>query len=101
MSIKLTLVFIPAGTVFNKFDQPLLKAASVPVEWIGVLYALAGVSGFFATRYPGWLTAGFSSVSLMHATGIMAVIELLLSAILQFLMAVRGVLSCKLEVRLP
>ncbi|PLS17127.1 MFS transporter [Bacillus sp. M6-12] len=79
MFINLTLVFIPAGAVFNKFDQLILKEAAVPVEWIGVLYALAGIAGFFATRHLGWLTAKFSSVSLMHITGIMAVIGLLLS----------------------
>jgi MFS family permease len=80
MFLNVSLVFIPAGAVFNNFDQPLLKGAGVPVAMIGVVYALAALLGFFASRSIGWMTSKVSRRSWMYITGIMAIIGLLLSA---------------------
>jgi hypothetical protein len=47
MFLNVSLVFIPASAVFDKFDQPLLKNAGMPVTMIGAIYALAALLVFF------------------------------------------------------
>ncbi len=81
MFINVTLVFIPAAAVFDKFDQPLLKAAGLPVSMIGVVYALTAVLGYIASRSIGWMTSKFSRIGLMYATGAMAVAGLLVAGV--------------------
>ncbi|MFX3629663.1 MAG: MFS transporter [Ectobacillus sp.] len=78
--LNVSLVFIPAGAVFDKFDQPLLKNAGAPVTMIGVIYALAALLGFFASRSIGWMTAKITKEKWMSITGYMAVIGLALAA---------------------
>ncbi|RDI39894.1 MFS transporter [Falsibacillus pallidus] len=80
MFLNVTLVFIPAGAVFKNFDQPFLKDAGLPVEWIGVMYALSALMGFFASRSIHLMTKRFSRVFLMNATGLLAVGGLVLAA---------------------
>lgn len=81
MFLNVTLVFIPAGAVYGYFDQPLMIEAGLSVSLIGLMYAAASVSGFFASQSIGWLTKQFSHVFLMNITGFMAFGGLLLSAL--------------------
>lgn len=81
MFLNVTLVFIPAGAVYGYFDQPLILEAGLPVFFIGVMYALASVVGYFASQSIGWLTNQFSRVFLMNLTGFLAFAGLLLSAL--------------------
>ena len=55
--------------------------AGLPVFFIGVMYALASVVGYFASQSIGWLTNQFSRVFLMNLTGFLAFAGLLLSAL--------------------
>ncbi|WP_044336809.1 MFS transporter [Rossellomorea aquimaris] len=80
MFLNVTLVFIPAGAVYQYFDQPLMKEAGLPVYFIGVFYAISAVMGFLASNSIGWMTAKFSRVKLMSVSGFLAVAGLLLSA---------------------
>lgn len=81
MFLNVSLVFISAGVVFQNFDQPLLKNAGVPVFAIGIIYAIAAIVGYFASRSIGWMTSRFSHVLLLHVTGYLAVFGLLVSAL--------------------
>ncbi|WRP04799.1 MFS transporter [Rossellomorea aquimaris] len=81
MFLNVTLVFIPAGAVYQYFDQPLMKEAGLPVYLIGVFYAISAVMGYFASNSIGWMTAKVSRVKLMIVSGLLAVIGLLLSAL--------------------
>ncbi|MGD6848157.1 MFS transporter [Rossellomorea aquimaris] len=81
MFLNVTLVFIPAGAVYQYFDQPLMKEAGLPVYLIGVFYAISAVMGYFASNSIGWITAKVSRVKLMSVSGLLAVIGLLLSAL--------------------
>ncbi|MGE6752541.1 MFS transporter [Rossellomorea sp. NPDC071047] len=81
MFLNVTLVFIPAGAVYQYFDQPLMKEAGLPVYLIGVFYAISAVMGYFASNSIGWMTAKVSRVKLMSVSGLLAVIGLLLSAL--------------------
>jgi MFS family permease len=51
MFLNVTLVFIPAGAVYQYFDQPLLLNAGVPVYWIGVFYAVSAILGYIASKF--------------------------------------------------
>jgi MFS family permease len=75
---QLTIVFIPAGAIFDNFDQLVLTSAGIPVMMIGVLYSIAAVIGFIASRSIGIMTRRISSVVLMYGTGALAVISLLM-----------------------
>ncbi|WP_456270975.1 MFS transporter [Bacillus sp. AK031] len=79
--VNFTLVFIPADSVYEAFNQPIFTDAGLPVVMIGVLYALAAVGGFFISQSVGWFTNRFSRVLLMNVTGALAAIGLLLSAL--------------------
>ncbi|MCA1062898.1 MFS transporter [Rossellomorea sp. AcN35-11] len=81
MFLNVTLVFIPAGAVYQYFDQPLMKDAGLPVYLIGVFYALSAVVGFLASNSIGWMTGKISRVKLMTISGFLAVTGLLLSAV--------------------
>jgi MFS family permease len=81
MFLNVTLVFIPAGAVYQYFDQPLMQEAGLPVFFIGVFYAISAVMGYFASNSIGWITAKVSRVKLMSVSGLLAVIGLLLSAL--------------------
>ncbi|MFI8687329.1 MFS transporter [Rossellomorea sp. NPDC077527] len=81
MFLNVTLVFIPAGAVYQYFDQPLLKDAGVPVYLIGVFYAVAAILGYIASNSIGWMTGRFSRVWLMNLSGLLAVVGLLLSGL--------------------
>lgn len=81
MFLNVTLVFIPAGAVYQYFDQPLMKEAGLPVYLIGVFYAISAAVGYFASNSIGWMTAKVSRVKLMSVSGLLAVIGLLLSAL--------------------
>ncbi|QOR68714.1 MFS transporter [Cytobacillus suaedae] len=80
--LNFTLVFIPADSVYEAFNQPIFTNAGVPVVMIGVLYALAAIFGFFASQSVGWFTSRFPRTFLMTVTGGLAAIGLFLSAIL-------------------
>ncbi|MBM7663484.1 MFS family permease [Bacillus mesophilus] len=80
--INFTLVFIPADSVYEAFNQPIFTSAGVPVVMIGVLYALAAVLGFVTSQSVGWFTSRFSRTLLMNVTGGLAAVGLLLSALL-------------------
>ncbi|MCA1058596.1 MFS transporter [Rossellomorea aquimaris] len=81
MFLNVTLVFIPAGAVYQYFDQPLLKDAGVPVYLIGVFYAVAAILGYIASNSIGWMTGRFARVWLMNLSGLLAVVGLLLSGL--------------------
>ncbi|GIN87949.1 MFS transporter [Heyndrickxia sporothermodurans] len=81
MFLNLTLVFIPAAAVYDYFNQPLFIHAGLPVMFIGILYAIAAIIGYFSSHSVGWMTKRFSRVLLMNMTGWLAVIGLLISAI--------------------
>ncbi|MBW3114400.1 MFS transporter [Bacillus sp. MCCB 382] len=81
MFLNVTLVFIPAGAVYQYFDQPLLKDAGVPVYMIGVFYAVSAIFGYIASNSIGWMTARFSRILLMNLSGLIAVVGLLLSGL--------------------
>ncbi|MFS0864688.1 MFS transporter [Fredinandcohnia sp. 179-A 10B2 NHS] len=83
MFLNVTLVFIPAGAVYEYFDQPLMKNAGLPVMYIGIIYACASILGYFASNSIGWLTNKFSRIFLMNATGLLAVAGLFVSAIFE------------------
>jgi MFS family permease len=78
MFLNVTIVFIPVGAIFDNFDQLVLTGAGVPVMVIGVLYSIAAIIGFFASRSIGWMTKRFSAVLLMNVTGGLAVVCLLI-----------------------
>jgi MFS family permease len=81
MFLNVTLVFIPAGAVYQYFDQPLLLNAGVPVYWIGVFYAVSAILGYIASNSIGWLTSHFSRMMLMNLSGLLAVGGLLISGL--------------------
>ncbi|MFE8700469.1 MFS transporter [Cytobacillus sp. FJAT-54145] len=80
--INFTLVFIPADSVYEAFNQPIFTGAGLPVVMIGVLYASAAVLGFITSRSVGWFTEHFSRKTLMTLTGALAAIGLFLSAMM-------------------
>ena len=47
MFLNVSLVFIPSGAVFGNFDQPFMTDAGLPIAFIGVMYAIASLIGFF------------------------------------------------------
>ncbi len=83
MFINITLVFIPVGAIFAKFDQKLLVDAGLPVFWIGIVYAIASMIGFIASRSIGWMTARIDRVTLLFVTGMIAVLGLVSAALFQ------------------
>ncbi|WP_181347187.1 MFS transporter [Thalassobacillus sp. CUG 92003] len=76
MFMNITLVFIPATAIFEKFDQKLLADAGLPVYLIGVVYAIAALIGFIASRSIGLLTKVINPVRLLFITGMIAVLGL-------------------------
>ncbi|MCT2535717.1 MFS transporter [Aquibacillus koreensis] len=79
--INFTLVFIPADSVYEAFNQPIFTNAGLPVVMIGVVYSLAAICGYIASQSVGRLTSRFSRKGLMFVTGILSFIGLLLSAL--------------------
>ncbi|MGR9048054.1 MFS transporter [Halobacillus faecis] len=82
MFINISLVFIPAVAIFEKFDQKLLVDAGLPVYGIGVVYAVTALIGFVAARSIGWMTKRVTRVHLLFITGILAVLSLSVAALL-------------------
>jgi MFS family permease len=78
--LNYTLVFIPADSVYEAFNQPLFKDAGLPVMFIGVLYAIAAIGGFVISQSVGWFTSKFPRKGLMWVTGSLAAVGLFLSA---------------------
>jgi MFS family permease len=81
--LNYTLVFIPADSVYEAFNQLLLKDAGLPVMFIGVLYALAAIGGFIVSQSVGWFTSRFARKGLMGVTGGLAAAGLFLSAMFE------------------
>ncbi|MBB6452478.1 MFS family permease [Salirhabdus euzebyi] len=79
--INFTLVFIPADSVYEAFNQPIFTNAGLPVVMIGVMYALAATLGYMTSQSVGWFSSKFSRKSLMFVTGILAAIGLFVSAV--------------------
>ncbi|CDQ18408.1 Fucose permease [Halobacillus karajensis] len=77
MFMNITLVFIPAVAIFEKFDQKLLVDAGLPVYGIGFIYALTSLIGFIAARSIGWMTKKVMRIQLLFLTGMLAVIALI------------------------
>ncbi|MGP4069042.1 MFS transporter [Halobacillus sp. B29] len=93
MFINISLVFIPATAIFEKFDQKLLVDAGLPVYWIGIVYAAAGFIGFIASRSIGWMTSKINRILLLGITGMLAVIGLTLAALFNtYLWVILGVI---------
>ncbi|WP_406945223.1 MFS transporter [Halobacillus sp. SY10] len=82
MFINISLVFIPAVAIFEKFDQKLLVDAGLPVYGIGIVYAVTALIGFVAARSIGWMTKRVTRVQLLFITGILAVLSLTAAALL-------------------
>ncbi|OZM56304.1 MFS transporter [Lottiidibacillus patelloidae] len=80
MFLNLTIVFIPAAAVFEKFDQLYLSNAGLPVAYIGIAYAVSGIIGFIASISIGWLTGLFSRYWLFYGTGIFSALLLFVAA---------------------
>ncbi|MFC0523020.1 MFS transporter [Pontibacillus salicampi] len=74
MFLNITLVFIPATAIFEKFDQKVLVDAGLPVYWIGGVYACASIAGFIASRFIASLTRRTNRVLLLRGTGFLAVV---------------------------
>lgn len=83
MFLNLTLVFIPTVAVFQKFDQPLLIDAGLPVYLIGSVYASGALLAFFSSRSIGALHKKFTYTFLMYASGFLSAIGLALAALFQ------------------
>ncbi|MDP5272968.1 MFS transporter [Chengkuizengella axinellae] len=81
MFLNVTLVFIPSGAVYEKFDQLIFHNAGLPVIFIGMFYSFAAIIGFFASRSIGLMTKRISRIFLMNLTGVLTVVGLLLSAL--------------------
>ncbi|ARI75533.1 MFS transporter [Halobacillus mangrovi] len=93
MFINISLVFIPATAIFEKFDQKLMVDAGLPVYSIGVVYAVAALIGFSASRSIGWMTERINRVSLLFLTGMLATGGLFIVALFDtYLWVVFGVL---------
>lgn len=82
MFLNVTLVFIPAGAIFENFDQPFLQGAGLPVALLGSVYAVGAAIAFFASHSIGWLTKRFSRVFLLYATGFLSVLGLLFASLI-------------------
>ncbi|SFK11251.1 Major Facilitator Superfamily protein [Halobacillus dabanensis] len=80
MFMNISLVFIPAVAIFEKFDQKLLVDAGLPVYGIGMVYALTAMIGFIAARAIGWMTKKIDRVHLLNLTGLLAVFALTATA---------------------
>lgn len=80
MFMNISLVFIPAVAIFEKFDQKLLVDAGLPVYGIGMVYALTAMIGFIAARAIGWMTKKIDRVHLLNLTGILAIFALTATA---------------------
>nr|WP_025702298.1 MFS transporter [Paenibacillus forsythiae] len=72
MVLNATLVFVAGVVAFEAFDQPFLKGAGLPVEYIGVMYAVGAVIGYFSSRSIRWLTKRFSRTAILFVTGLLA-----------------------------
>ncbi|MCA0988387.1 MFS transporter [Guptibacillus algicola] len=83
MFLNLTLVFIPTVAVFEKFDQPLMTDAGLPVYLIGPIYAVGALLAFFSSRNIAFLTKKVSRVALMYASGFLSAGGLLIAALFQ------------------
>lgn len=81
MFLNVTLVFIPAGAVYQYFDQPLLQDVGMPVYLIGIFYAISAILGYIASNSIGWMTARYSRVMLMNISGLSAAAGLLISGL--------------------
>ena len=83
MFLNLTLVFIPTVAVFQKFDQPLLIDAGLPVYLIGSVYAGGALLAFFSSRSIALLHKKFTYTFLMYGSGFLSAIGLVLAALFQ------------------
>ncbi|WP_028784743.1 MFS transporter [Thalassobacillus devorans] len=93
MFMNVSLVFIPAAAIFEKFDQKLLVDAGLAVYLIGIVYAASAFSGFVASHTIGWMTGKISRVTLLFITGMLAVAALAAVAVFHaYLWVVLGVL---------
>lgn len=81
MFMNISLVFIPAVAIFEKFDQKLLYDAGLPVYAIGIVYAATAIIGFIASRSIGWMTKKVNRIKLLNLTGVFAFIGLFTAAI--------------------
>ncbi|MBX0358291.1 MFS transporter [Halobacillus sp. Nhm2S1] len=82
MFMNISLVFIPAVAIFEKFDQVLMVDAGMPVYGIGIVYAVTALIGFVAARSIGWMTKRVKRVQLLFITGLLAVLSLAAAALL-------------------
>ncbi|ASS75985.1 hypothetical protein CIG75_14120 [Tumebacillus algifaecis] len=103
--LNFTVVFIPSVAVFGKFEQPYLNHSGLPVEWLGVLYAVGSACALFLSRRLDWLTARFSHVTLLRVTGIGSFLMVLTATFVQDSLAVAltvyGVLRISRTLRYP
>ena len=83
MFLNLTLVFIPTVAVFQKFDQPLMVDAGLPVYLLGSVYAIGALLAFFSSRSIGALHKKFSYTFLMYGSGFLSAIGLITAALFQ------------------
>ena len=83
MFLNLTLVFIPTVAVFQKFDQPLMISAGLPIYFIGPIYAVGALLAFFSSRSIGMLNKKLSYSVLMYTSGFFSSLGLLLAAFFQ------------------
>ncbi|MGG1687071.1 MFS transporter [Pseudalkalibacillus sp. NRS-1564] len=81
--LNLTLVFIPTVAVFQKFDQPLMINAGLPVYIIGPIYAVGALLAFFSSRSINMLHRNFSYKVLMYFSGFLSACGLVVAAIFQ------------------
>ncbi|WLR42044.1 MFS transporter [Bacillus carboniphilus] len=80
MFLNVTLVFIPSAAIFDQFSDKLLSDAGLPVFLIGFVFAGLSILSFFLSRSIGWITSRISRVIVLHVTGGISVIGLLLVA---------------------
>ncbi|WP_216366254.1 MFS transporter [Geobacillus sp. BMUD] len=81
MFLNVTLVFIPTTAIFENFSDKLLYDVGLPVSFIGVVLGSLAVFSFAVSRSIGWLTTHFSRIGLMHATGVLGVLALVVVAL--------------------
>ncbi len=80
MFLNITLVFIPTAAIFDEFSDKLLVDAGLQVYLLGFVFAGLAILSFISSRSIGWMTSSISRVVLLHITGGLGVICLIIAA---------------------
>lgn len=78
--LNFTVVMIPTF-VFEKFDQPYLTGAHLPVVWLGVIYACAALLSLLFSRNIGRMEKLFPRPVILVGSGLFVAVALIVGAI--------------------